>query len=83
MTCDRCGGKSLAYVMSYFTIDMLCFDCKNDEKGAPNYQKAYDAETAAVKNRNFNFPGIGIAPEDQAYFDERVKLRTPPPSSAL
>jgi hypothetical protein len=83
MKCDRCGGNSLAYTCSYFNVEMLCFDCKNDEKGAPNYQKAYDAETEAVRNRNFNFPGIGIASEDQSYLDERVRLRTPPPSSAL
>jgi hypothetical protein len=78
MKCDRCGSdKSQAYICSYFTVEMICFDCKRDEHGCPNYQKAYDAETEAVRNRNFNFPGIGLSPEDQAYLDEQVKARAP------
>jgi hypothetical protein len=75
MKCDRCGESSIAYICSYFNVEMLCFDCKNEEKGAPNYQKAYDAETEAVRNRNFNFPGIGLAPEDQTHLDEQRKQR--------
>lgn len=75
MECDRCHREASVYVGSYFNEHMLCFDCKNDEKGCPNWAKAYNAETAAVRDRNFNFPGIGLAAEDQAYLDERLKAR--------
>jgi hypothetical protein len=53
--------------MSYFTTEDVCGDCHDEERGAPNYQRARDAEEAACRAGNYNFPGIGLAPEDVAY----------------
>ena len=59
--CDRChkpltGGR----IMSRFNEDCLCMDCAEAEKNRPDYQAACDAELAAVKAGNYNFPGIGF-----------------------
>ena len=58
--CDRCGG-SLEHgrIMSRFDTSCLCLDCEREERQHPDYQKAADAELAAVRRGNMNFPGIG------------------------
>ena len=58
--CDRCG-KSLAegFSMSRFDTSALCFDCLEEERQHPDYQKAVDAELAALRSGNRNFEGIG------------------------
>jgi len=65
-TCPRCGAELRIHIMSVFNTDDLCPDCHDDEQGAPNYARAKAAEEAAVRAGNYNFPGIGLAPEDQA-----------------
>jgi hypothetical protein len=70
MICERCGDASSAYICSHFNVEMLCTQCKDDEKGCPNWQKAYDTEFTALKNHNYNFAGIGLAPEDLAYLEQ-------------
>lgn len=61
--CDRCGKKTNAATMSMFNTDMLCMNCLRKEKNHPDYQKARDAEHAAVASGDYNFPGIG-KPDD-------------------
>ena len=58
--CDRCH-KSLAdgFSMSRFNTDALCYDCLEEEHQHPDYQKAVDAELAALRSGNRNFEGIG------------------------
>ena len=58
--CDR-YGKSLAdgFSMSRFDTSALCFDCLEEERQHPDYQKAVDAELAALHSGNRNFEGIG------------------------
>ncbi len=58
--CDRCGG-SLEHgrIMSRFSTETLCLDCEREERQHPDYQKAADAELAAVRRGDMNFPGIG------------------------
>ena len=48
--CDRCD-KSLTdgFSMSRFNTDALCFDCLEEERQHPDYQKAVNAELAALK----------------------------------
>ena len=75
ITCERCGAHTRATSMSYFTTLTLCMDCKHDEKGAPNYARARAAEEAACRAGDFNFVGIGLAPEDAAYLAERRNMR--------
>ena len=58
--CDRCGG-SLEHgrIMSRFDTSCLCLECEREERQHPDYQKAADAELAAVHRGDMNFPGIG------------------------
>lgn len=62
--CDRCH-KPLTdgRIMSWFNEDALCLDCSEAEKTRPDYPAARDAEAAALKAGNRNFPGIGYKEE--------------------
>lgn len=44
--------------MSRFNTDVLCRDCEAKERAHPQYQEAEAAELAAVKQGDYNFPGI-------------------------
>ena len=57
--CDRCGGKLKVRTMSRFNTDCICMKCAEEERNHPDYQKAVDAELAAVKRGDMIFPGIG------------------------
>ena len=57
--CDRCGRELTVRIMSRFNEDVLCPDCEQEERQHPDYQKAADAELAAVRRGDMNFPGIG------------------------
>ena len=57
--CDRCGGDLKVRIMSRFNTDCLCMKCAEEERQHPDYQKAVDAELAAVRRGDMNFPGIG------------------------
>ena len=64
--CDRCR-KSLAdgfFSMSRFNTQALCMDCLEEERQHPDYQKAVDAELAALRAGNRNFEGIGWPGKD-------------------
>lgn len=71
MICTRCGKESVGYSMSWFNVEEVCLDCKDDEYSAPNYEKARDAEAASLKRGERSFSGIGLSPEDQAYLAQR------------
>lgn len=57
--CDRCHQPALATIMSRFNTDTICLPCEKKERAHPDYQKAADAELAAVRRGDYNFPGIG------------------------
>ena len=57
--CDRCGGSLTTRILSMFNEDVLCMNCKEQERNHPDYRKAQEAELAEVKKGNFNFAGIG------------------------
>ncbi len=44
--------------MSMFNGDCLCLDCKEKERKDKGYRLAEKAERQAIKNGDFNFPGI-------------------------
>ena len=58
--CDRCGkplnGRS---IMSMFNTDIICMDCKREEKNDPRYKQALEADRDACAHGNYNFKGIG------------------------
>ena len=57
--CDRCekptGGST---TMSIFNQDVICLQCKRKEKLDPDYEPAVVAEQEAVRNGDYNFPGV-------------------------
>ena len=57
--CDRYGGELKGRTMSRFNTDSICIKCAEEERPPPDYQKAADAELAAVRHGDMNFPGIG------------------------
>ena len=57
--CERCGDKPFSHTMSRFNTQLICGPCEKKEREHPDYQRAADAELAAVKRGNYNFPGIG------------------------
>lgn len=59
MICDRCAADTRSYSMSYFNTDTICPECEAKERAHPKFSEARDAEIAACKRGNFNFPGIG------------------------
>lgn len=61
--CDRCGNGVTVTIMSMFNDETICLECKAKEKEHPDYEKAHQAEIAANKAGDFNFPGVG-KPED-------------------
>lgn len=56
--CERCGRETLATIMSMFNTQTICMDCKTEEEKEPGYQQARNAEEAAIRGGDFNFPGI-------------------------
>lgn len=62
-TCVRCGAQHVITTMSRFNTDIICVPCEDKEKAHPLYEKAWEAELAAVKAGDYNYPGIG-KPED-------------------
>jgi hypothetical protein len=63
--------------MSYFNRDIICPLCRRDERLAPNYRRAVDAEANAVLRGDYNFTGIGLAPEDEAVLRGLRATRAP------
>jgi hypothetical protein len=61
--------------MSKFNRDIICTPCKDDECEAPGYAAADAAEVAAVRGGNYNFPGIGLSPQDQEFLAARRAAR--------
>ena len=48
------------WTMSMFNTQTICMECKERERRSPRYKEALEAERAAVKAGNRNFPGIGL-----------------------
>ena len=73
--CARCSEPLSVCSMSRFNTDILCPSCLKDEQGAPGYQFAHDAESAAVRAGDYNFPGVGLSPDDSAFLLKRRQER--------
>lgn len=73
--CNRCCRALRAASMSRFNTDWLCEPCLEDERLAPGYQKAREAELAAVERGDRNSPGVGLSSEDLAFLAARRAQR--------
>jgi hypothetical protein len=57
------------------THGVICMPRLEDERQAPGYARADVAELAAVRNRNYNFPGVGLSATDRQFLAERRAAR--------
>ena len=57
--CHRCFEESGSFTMSRFNTQLICPECEEKEKKHASYKRAADAEMAAVRRGDYNFPGIG------------------------
>lgn len=56
--CDRCGeSTNNVTTMSMFNEDVICMNCKEEEKNDPEYQAAAEAEREEIKKGNYNYRG--------------------------
>lgn len=57
--CDRCGKSTNGTTtMSVFNEDVICMECKEEEKKDPEYKAACEAEREAISRGDFNFKGV-------------------------
>ena len=74
--CPRCGGPMTAHSMSFFNTEEICLECKIDERQAPGFADARAVDDAAIKQGNYNFPGVGLSESDRAFLaDLRARRR--------
>jgi hypothetical protein len=58
--CQRCHNDTHGVTtMSMFNEDIICMDCKEQEKKHPDYEKAVNSDIEEIKKGNYNFKGIG------------------------
>lgn len=63
-TCDRCRKPTNVTSTSWFNTQTLCTSCQDEEAAHPDYAYAKKVENDAVRNGNYNFPGIGWPGKD-------------------
>ena len=70
--CSRCGKLlSQGWTVSYFNTDVICLECKDEEKTFPEYRHAVTTEKREiVENKNYSYEGIGL-PNKYARMYER------------
>ena len=61
--CQRCFNQTDTHIMSMFDVALICMTCYDSERDHPRYEEAREIETAAAKDGNLNYAGIG-KPED-------------------
>jgi len=60
MKCERCGKETLRCIMSFFNTQLICFDCYEEERKRPDFDKAVERENEEIKKGNYSFEGIGL-----------------------
>ncbi len=56
--CDRCGKELNSSIVSKMNTDVLCTDCKLQERDHQFYKIADAVEVAFCKQGNYNYPGL-------------------------
>jgi len=59
-SCQRCGKVTSVYIMSKFNTALICMGCDHLERQLPEYAAACEADEAAIRRGDYNFPGIGL-----------------------
>lgn len=56
--CDRCGSETGGTtIMSIFNQDVICMNCREEEKKDPEYQAASLSELEAIRRGDTNYAG--------------------------
>ena len=57
--CDRCGGSlDGGRILSMYSTECICMNCKEREKARQDYREAVQAELEEVRKGNLNYKGI-------------------------
>jgi len=79
LRCERCGQSTLKQGstehFSVFDLAYLCAVCATREQDAPGYLAAKTALDNAHAQHNWEFEGVGLNPDDEAFLHERVAQR--------
>ena len=59
-TCERCNSETTTTTMSWFNTQMICKPCDEKELSHKDIEKAKAKELEQVKQRNYNYEGIGL-----------------------
>ena len=73
--CPRCGGDLHCHSVSYFNTEVICCDCKTEERQLPGFAAAQAAEEAAVAGGNPHFPGVGLTSTDREVMAQLIAAR--------
>lgn len=75
--CDRCKSARPyeGYTMSTFNEQWICLDCKEDERQAPTFEAAREAELQAIRRGETNYCGLGLTVEDMEFLAARREAR--------
>ena len=58
-TFDRCGGSlASGRIMSMYSTECICLDCKEKERNRADYKQAAQAELDEVRKGSLNYKGI-------------------------
>lgn len=57
--CQRCGRETHSFTGSWFSTELICLGCSEIEEASDSIGIAKEAEEAAVRRGDLNFPGIG------------------------
>lgn len=58
MICSRCKKETNVHNLSFLNLEEICPDCAAKERKHPVYEYAKKIERKAVKNGDYNFPGV-------------------------
>ena len=60
--CDRCNMPTNGVtIMSMYNQDIICENCKNEEKLRDDYKIASEIDNMEIRKGNYNFKGIGYS----------------------
>jgi len=58
--CVRCEKEVNRTTMSFFNLDIICTNCRDEEMAHPKFHFAKDVERKELEKGNFDFPGVYV-----------------------
>ena len=55
--CHECEEETSSWTMSMYSTKLICWDCKDKEMQRDDYHLAVEADEAAIRRGNHNYPG--------------------------